>query len=330
MRIGREAAGRAGGAGAGPRRPRRRGVGRRRARLGVQPHQDPEAAGEVAPVSLPAADEFDLIPADAAGFAHVRAADLWKTDALAEYRRVVGKAGDDAAQGARRGLRPRPVHPRPGDRGGALQTRHSEGAARHRLPPAEGRAGSSSPRPLPVDSRPDLDVVGILTFSAPFDPVKVREANLPKAVKFIAGEAEVWGDEGSGTAIAARGDRTLIVGSDEAVRAFLSRPNDGRRPARPGPEAGRRRHPSRRRRVEPEGAPAAARLHPRAAARDQRRAPGRRPGRGRGGGPRHAVRPAGGVQGRGRRRGGRGGPGEVGRGRPESSWPRRKRSSRRR
>src|SRR4051812_21194823 len=55
-----------------------------------------EAAGRVADVSLAPAEELALVPADAAGFVHVRAADLWRSDAMAEYRRVVGKAGDDA------------------------------------------------------------------------------------------------------------------------------------------------------------------------------------------------------------------------------------------
>ena len=57
--------------------------------------------GEVVPVSLGEADEVRLVPADAVGFVHVRLDDLWKTDAMAEFRKVVGKAGEETPESLR-------------------------------------------------------------------------------------------------------------------------------------------------------------------------------------------------------------------------------------
>jgi hypothetical protein len=47
-------------------------------------YKDPNT---VADVSLPKAEELELIPADASGFIHVRAASIWKTEALADAPR---------------------------------------------------------------------------------------------------------------------------------------------------------------------------------------------------------------------------------------------------
>ena len=43
---------------------------------------------------LPA--DLDLVPRDAVGFLHVRAADLWRTDLAKELRYLVDKAGPEA------------------------------------------------------------------------------------------------------------------------------------------------------------------------------------------------------------------------------------------
>lgn len=49
-----------------------------------------------APAKLPA--DLDLVPRDAAGFVHVRAAELWKSEWLGDVRRLVDKAGPDCVQ----------------------------------------------------------------------------------------------------------------------------------------------------------------------------------------------------------------------------------------
>jgi hypothetical protein len=163
-----------------------------------------EAAGRVADVSLAPAEELALVPADAAGFVHVRAADLWKTEAVADYRRVLGKAGDDALRALDEGFSPAPS---------TLDRVTVIGLAPP--PPAKGRGGPKDDAPAP-----GVDAVAVLTFSAPFDLAKVREANLPKAQKVVVGDSDVWADD-SGVALSARGDRTLVVGRAPAVRALL-------------------------------------------------------------------------------------------------------------
>jgi hypothetical protein len=189
--------------------------------------------GEVATVSLAPADEFDLIPADAAGFVHVRAAELWKTDAMADYRKVVGKAGDDALKALDDGFVPapstldratlvaiaKPGGPRfnpiqppvfiPPGKGGLVQ-------------PKKGGFGPPAGMAAPVvPDAPEVDAVFLLTFNTPFDPAKVREANLPKGIKQVAGDHEMWSETG-GTGLAFHGDRTIVVGGEWAVRNLLS------------------------------------------------------------------------------------------------------------
>ncbi|MBN9522600.1 DUF1559 domain-containing protein [bacterium] len=184
-----------------------------------------EGGGEVAAVSLATADELGLVPADAAGFAHIRAADLWKTEGMAEYRRVMGKAGEDMLKALDDGFVPAPS---------TLDRVTVVALARPAPPPPphgvipglplKGKAKDGFVPPpvlVPADARPDLDVVALLTFTTPFDAAKVREANLPKGVKLLAGESEVWADSTAGVAIAAKGDKTLVVGPPPAVRAFL-------------------------------------------------------------------------------------------------------------
>jgi len=189
------------------------------------------AAGEVAAVSLAPADEFDLIPADAAGFVHARAADLWKTDAMTDYRRVVGKAGDDALKALDDGFVPAPstldratvvVMTKPGRKGGpVLNVPPGKGAfpPKGGFGPPAGQGGFGPQQGMGGDG-PEVDTVFLLNFNTAFDPAKVREANLPKGIKQIAGEHEMWSETG-GTGLAFHGDRTIIVGGEWAVRNLL-------------------------------------------------------------------------------------------------------------
>ncbi|HEX4611900.1 MAG TPA: DUF1559 domain-containing protein [Urbifossiella sp.] len=182
------------------------------------------AGGQVADVSLSAADELASVPADAAGFAHVRAADLWKTDALAEYRKVIGKAGDEALKALDDGFAPAPSTIDRVTVVALAKPGHPANQPNLTKQPGIEIKGKFAPVP-PVPQDPaDLDVVALLTFTAPFDFTKVREVNLPKGNKRMVGETELWADDEAGVALAARGDRTLIVGPVPAVRAFLLKP----------------------------------------------------------------------------------------------------------
>ena len=179
-----------------------------------------ESGGEVAAVSFPPADEFDLIPADAAGFVHVRVPELWKTEAMADYRRILDKAGDDAFKAFNESYEPAPNTidrvtivgvPKPG---------------RKVAPPAvfvpPGKGKGVPPPPPPADDTADVDSVFILTFTTAFDPVKVRAAYLPDANKETVGDLEMW-SQASGKALAFRGDRTIVAGTAATLRALLTR-----------------------------------------------------------------------------------------------------------
>jgi hypothetical protein len=199
-----------------------------------------EAAGQVADVSLGGADELALVPADAAAFAHVRAADMWKTDAMADVRQVLGKAGDDALKALDESFAPAPstldrvtvvamkraVHPQNLPNLGkqpAIEIKGGKKVGGFQPPPFQ---------PPPPPPGGDLDVVGLLTFTAPFDFDKVRAANVPKAQVQKVGDKELWSDA-SGLAVSASGNRTLVVGPTPAVRAFLLKPRAADGPLAP-------------------------------------------------------------------------------------------------
>src|SRR4051794_38116832 len=81
----------------------------------------PAAEGELAP-------DLALVPADAAGFVHVRVADLYKSEHFRELRQLLGKAGEDAIRAFNSRFVPAPssvdrvtvylLAPKPGDHGG--------------------------------------------------------------------------------------------------------------------------------------------------------------------------------------------------------------------
>src|SRR5262245_55236318 len=65
--------------------------------------------GAMPGLALAKADEVaELVPADAIGFAHVRVADLWKTEAVAGLHKLVEKAGPEAIKTLDEGFVPAP------------------------------------------------------------------------------------------------------------------------------------------------------------------------------------------------------------------------------
>src|SRR5206468_3717599 len=63
---------------------------------------------KVADVALVKADEVEMVPADAMGFAHARLADMWKSEAMVEFRKMVERAGPDALKALDEGFAPSP------------------------------------------------------------------------------------------------------------------------------------------------------------------------------------------------------------------------------
>ena len=170
------------------------------------------APGTVADVSLTEADELKFVPADAAGFAHVRLADLWKTEAMAEFRKVVEKAGPDALKTLDEGFVPSPAAV---DRLTLVVLKGAPPAA-----PKKGRFDDPHPDDAPDFGPGGTDGFLIVAFSAPFDADKLRTANLPKAEKKTAGGKDYWQQDK--LAVHFPTDKTLVIGTPRAVSTFLT------------------------------------------------------------------------------------------------------------
>jgi|GEM_PF-1243675 len=170
-------------------------------------------------VSLAKASELDLVPADGLAFAHVRLADMWRTDAMSEFRKVLEKAGPDAIKAFDEGFVPAPSS---ADRLTVFGFKSNEAP-----PPPPNVKGGFAPQPTN-----STHICGILAFSAPFDEARVREANIPGAGESTANGKKFWSDPATDLAIHFHSDRVIVVGPSVAVRAFLSL-----KPAKEGPLA---------------------------------------------------------------------------------------------
>lgn len=200
----------------------------------------------VADVALTRAEEVELVPADAMGFVHLRAAEMWKSEAMAEFRKVLEKAGPDAIKAFEEGFVPAPASL---DRATVVVIKAAETAANAVTPqgvfPRKGGAGAPPPPPplpkigapppvfnpvVPVELTPA--VFAILAFSSSFDEAKVLESNMPNASDEVSGGKKYWKDNKSGLAVHFRSDRVMIVGTSDAVHAYLKKD-----PAKTGPLA---------------------------------------------------------------------------------------------
>lgn len=201
--------------------------------------KDPNTVSDVA---LTRADEVEMVPADAMGFAHVRLADMWRTEAMAEFRKVLEKAGPEALKAIDEGFVPAPSSV---DRATVVVIRGAPtqelppliaGPTIPKGPPSKGgavtppvppppplpKAGGPPPAVKPVELSPT--VFAILAFSAPFDAAKVRETGFPRAVEESAGGKPIWYDSSIGVAVHFPSDRLMVIGTGSAVSKYLSKP----------------------------------------------------------------------------------------------------------
>ena len=186
--------------------------------------RDPHA---VADVNLAAADELKLVPADATGFVHARLADLWKADAMADFRKIVEKAGPDALRALDAGFVPKPSTI---DRATLVFLKGGGGPARAPRPapvfggpPGFGGPGFGPDLPFDLGGG-DIQGVVILAFSEPVDQAGFRQAHLPQADQLSVSGKEYWAAAGRGLAVHFSGDRTLVLGTNQSVRAVLDKP----------------------------------------------------------------------------------------------------------
>jgi hypothetical protein len=175
--------------------------------------------GKTTPIPrLGTADEVALVPADAAGFIHVRVRDVWKSDALADIRAIIDRAGPDAFAALDEGFVPAPSTI---DRltvvflpGGAQNPR--KGA----FPPAGGNPLLPG-LDLPIGV-PDLGgAVVILSFTEPFDTAKFRTSAMPAARSRSAAGKEIWIDAAQDLGAYFPMATVLVLGSADGVERFV-------------------------------------------------------------------------------------------------------------
>src|SRR5579883_1704063 len=152
----------------------------------------------------PLPPDLALVPANAVAFGHVRLAELWKHDGMKDVRRVFEKAGPKALATLDEQFSPAPSTI---DRiTGVLFL------------------GEARAKPAMDGLYPAV----IASFTAPFDPAKVRIAHLPNAVSKSVGGKEYFLDTKEGFAVAFVGDRIIVLGDEDGVKAVLTGgPGDG-------------------------------------------------------------------------------------------------------
>jgi hypothetical protein len=146
--------------------------------------------------SAPAADpppELALIPSNAVAFAHVRLADLWKSNAFAEYRTAYQKAGPDVLAKLDAQFVPAPST--------------LDRVTVFVMPPVEGHG---------------MVPVGVLRFSNAFDRKKVLAGLAPRAQPATAGNREYYVDAENQIAVYFPDDRTVLASGPSPVEAYLT------------------------------------------------------------------------------------------------------------
>jgi hypothetical protein len=160
----------------------------------------PEAAAQPAG----GAPELALVPADAAGFVHVRAADIWKSDLFTELRKTWERAGAKAIADLDKQFVPAP-------------SSFARATGFVVLSPDKG--------PLPY---------GVVAFSAPFQPSDVAKSYLPNGRARKSGGKTIYTSPQAGdVALYFPDNKTIVVSSREGITEYLSKPV-----AKDGPLAG--------------------------------------------------------------------------------------------
>jgi hypothetical protein len=154
------------------------------------------------PSNLPS--ELAAVPPGAIGFIHLRAADLWKSDALKELRASMLRAGPAALK-----------------------------AFNDRFVPAPSTIDCVTVIILdPRQAQREPPLVGVISCSEPFDRGRMYKSLLPKGKELKAGDATFVADEELEIALHAIDNRTLAVAPTETMKQYLEGSRKG-----PGPFA---------------------------------------------------------------------------------------------
>ncbi len=157
----------------------------------------PLAAQGLKPMAAVGSD-LAAVPGDALGFVHVRVADVWKTDAMADIRKVFDKAGAKAL--------------------GELDAQ---------FVPAPSTIERVTMVVLPGAKPGDVSLTTMLAFSKPFDAAAVRTAYLAKADEKTVNGKTYYEDKRAGVAVHFVDDRTLAFADGDMLAAFLTASGKG-------------------------------------------------------------------------------------------------------
>ncbi len=159
--------------------------------LMVRPDAPPQASA-AQPADLPA--DLALVPADAAGFVHVRLADLWKNEMMDGFRKTWEKAGPKALETLDKQFVPAP-------------STISRGTAF-----------------VVLDDKKKPQAVGILAFSAAFDPMTVVKTYLPKHTTEKVGGKTVYRSPDAEFEFYFPDSKHIVIGTGGSLNAYLSKP----------------------------------------------------------------------------------------------------------
>jgi prepilin-type processing-associated H-X9-DG protein len=153
--------------------------------------------------------DLAAVPADAIGFAHVRLADLWKSDALKDVRDIIGKAGEEALKAFDQRFVPAP----------STLERLTAFALRHSRPEIG--------EPLPIV---------MVTLAKAFDREQFLKNSIPGAEQINIKDAEFYIDPSTKIGFRFLGDRIIALGPPIAIAEWLRRDNPADGALRPGLE----------------------------------------------------------------------------------------------
>ncbi|MDY3562343.1 DUF1559 domain-containing protein [Gemmata sp. JC673] len=165
----------------------------------VRPQAGAARAAQPA-VELPA--DLAMVPADATGFVHVRLADLWKNEVMEGFRKTWEKAGPKALAELDRQFVPAP-------------STISRGTAF-----------------VLIDDKKRPHAVGVLAFSAAFDPAKVLKTYLPNHTTEKVNGKTVYRSPDMPIDLYFPDDKHIVIGSEGSLDAYLAKA-----PAKDGPMA---------------------------------------------------------------------------------------------
>lgn len=164
----------------------------------IQRHYGPVAALLAAfTLSVPHAPaqdaDFALVHPNAAGFVHVRLAEIWRNESMANVRMILEKAGPKALAALDQQFTPKPSS--------------AERITAVFLAPEPGMS--------------DPQFVVALRFSEPFDPDTVQKLILPNAVKKAVGTRSIFTEPQKEDALYIPDNKTLVFSTTATLESYL-------------------------------------------------------------------------------------------------------------